>query len=63
MKMLSKEVLDLACENLGFFEEEFKRILDELVHKGFLSTNIISNYNNYGLTDKAFKMFEECEGG
>ena len=63
MKMLSKEVLDLACENLGFFEEEFKRTLDKLVHKGFLSTNVISNHDNYCLTDKAFKIFEECEGG
>lgn len=47
MKMLSKEVLDLACEDLGFFEEEFKWTLDELVHKGFFSTNVISNHDNY----------------
>ena len=63
MKTLRKKVLDLACEDLCFSEEEFKKALDELVHKGFLSANVISNYDNYGLTDKAFKMFEEHEGG
>jgi len=63
MKTLSKKVLDLACDDLGFSEEEFKRTLDELVHKGPLLSHIISNYNNYSLTGKALKAFDDCEGG
>ena len=63
MKTFSRKFIKLACDDLGFSEEEFKRTLDELVHKGFLSTNAISKHGNYNLAGKALKSVGDCKSG